>query len=204
MNSRENKWVAHRQPIRKARSERVFITRSGDTLSFADAIAGWRDDEDFRAFFIAELAATEFPAFFWEMPPVRREDVDIDYEYVAIRSDGLDRMRPDARAFESQLRAAGSSHSVVSFRNLGGDAILVAPKKISGLECYGHIAAFVRSAPIGQRHELLRNLGRAVSGVLGESDLRVWVSTSGLGVPWVHIRLDSYPKYYNHEPYAKL
>ncbi|HWY14748.1 MAG TPA: hypothetical protein VNX86_06375 [Rhizomicrobium sp.] len=166
-------------------------------------IAGWRDNEEFRAFFIAGLAATDFPAFFWEMPPIRRGQSEIDYEYVAIRSDGLEQLHPDARAFDSKFEAPASA-SVVTFRNLGGDAVLVAPKKISDLESYGHIATFVRSAPIGQRQELFQTLGSAISDVLTENDKRIWISTSGLGVPWVHIRLDSYPKYYNHQPYAKL
>ncbi len=197
-------WVSQRQTIRQGWSERVFLTSAGRTLSFAEVIAGWRDNEEFRAFFIAELAATDFSAYFWEMPPIRRGHPEIDYEYVAIRSDGLEQLHPDARAFDSKLRAARSSRSVVSFPNLGGDAFLVVPKPISSLESYGHIAAFVRSAPAVQRQELFQTLGGAISDVLGENDKRIWVSTSGLGVPWVHIRLDSYPKYYNHQPYAKL
>ena len=196
-------WVSQRQTIRQGWSERVFLTSAGRTLSFAEVIAGWRDNEEFRAFFIAGLAATDFPAFFWEMPPIRRGHSEIDYEYVAIRSDGLEQLHPDARAFDSKFEAPASA-SVVTFRNLGGDAVLVAPKKISDLESYGHIATFVRSAPIGQRQELFQTLGSAISDVLTENDKRIWISTSGLGVPWVHIRLDSYPKYYNHQPYAKL
>jgi hypothetical protein len=197
-------WVAQRETMHERWSERVFLASAGRTLSFADVIAGWREDEEFRGFFIAELAATAYPAFFWEMPPIRRGCSEIDYEHVAIRGDGLEQLHPDARAFESKIRAANSSQSVVSFRNLGGDACLVAPKQIAGMECYGHIAAFVRSAPIGQRHELFQTLGNAIADVLGQSNERIWVSTSGLGVPWVHVRLDSTPKYYNYEPYAKL
>jgi hypothetical protein len=30
----------------------------------------------------------------------------------------------------------------------------------------------------------------------------MWLSTSGLGVAWLHIRLDSTPKYYQHQPYT--
>jgi hypothetical protein len=29
----------------------------------------------------------------------------------------------------------------------------------------------------------------------------VWLSTAGLGVSWLHVRLDSRPKYYRHVPY---
>jgi hypothetical protein len=29
----------------------------------------------------------------------------------------------------------------------------------------------------------------------------LWLSTAGQGVFWLHVRLDRYPKYYNHAPY---
>jgi len=28
-----------------------------------------------------------------------------------------------------------------------------------------------------------------------------WVSTAGMGVPWLHARLDTRPKYFRHAPY---
>ena len=35
------------------------------------------------------------------------------------------------------------------------------------------------------------------------NDVPVWTSTSGLGVYWLHVRLDSRPKYYQHQPFKK-
>lgn len=29
----------------------------------------------------------------------------------------------------------------------------------------------------------------------------LWISTSGLGVSWLHVRLNFYPKYYSHNSY---
>jgi hypothetical protein len=29
----------------------------------------------------------------------------------------------------------------------------------------------------------------------------VWLSTAGMGVAWLHVRLDSRPTYYGHRPY---
>jgi len=195
-------WVAQRQELDRPACVKVAIAAAGRALSVAEVIAGWRGDETFREFFIAELAATPFVAFFWEMPPIRQGLLDFDYEYVVLRGDGLERLRPNPDAFAEQLDAMAATNSVVAFRNLGGDALLVAPKQIAGPDAYGHIAAFVRSAPLRQRHELLQTLGDAIHRRLQESDKRIWVSTSGLGVPWVHVRLDIYAKYYNYEPYA--
>ena len=47
--------------------------------------------------------------------------------------------------------------------------------------------------------ELWAAVGVAVKEALGEQPL--WVSTSGLGVYWLHVRLDSSPKYFQHTPY---
>jgi hypothetical protein len=35
------------------------------------------------------------------------------------------------------------------------------------------------------------------------SDTPTWLSTAGLGVIWLHLRLDSRPKYYSYRPYAE-
>jgi NADH:ubiquinone oxidoreductase subunit len=29
----------------------------------------------------------------------------------------------------------------------------------------------------------------------------VWLSTAGMGVAWLHVRLDDRPKYYGYSPY---
>jgi hypothetical protein len=195
-------WVAERQDIDPPAGMKITIAAAGRTLSFGDVVAGWRSDEAFREFFIAELAALPFAAFFWEMPPLWQGRLDFDYEYVATGSDELARLRPSSEAFAEHLDAASATNSVVSFRNLSGDALLVAPKQMAEPEAYGHIAAFVRGSPLRQRHELLQTLGDAIHRTLQEYDGPVWVSTSGLGVPWVHVRLDKYPKYYNYQAYA--
>ena len=194
-------WNAQRESIGRSDIEKARIVSAGRTLSFADVIAGWRDDEQFRAFFIAELAATPFPAFFWEMPPVWRDMLDRDYEYVAVRGDSLARMNADSSAFTSKLNAAGAS--VACFPNLGGDAQLVVPRQDGEAQAYAHLGAFVRAAPDGQKHALLRALVLSVQSLLAKSADCIWISTSGLGVPWVHVRLDSFPKYYQHEAYTR-
>jgi hypothetical protein len=182
-------------------TEKVRIASSGRVLSFADVIAGWAGSEEFRAFFIGALAATAHPAFFWEMPPIRRGALERPYEYVTVASNALARLDADDDAFALKLRAAQTS--VVSFRNLGGDAVLVVPRREGETKAYAHIAAFVRAGPAAQQHVLLRALAQSIEDALENSSDPVWVSTSGLGVPWVHVRLDSFPKYYQHEPYTQ-
>jgi hypothetical protein len=186
--------------LHEGRGEKVALFRRGRAASFAEVIAAWRDDADFRAFFAGELAATDQPAFFWEMPPIRRGQTGWACEYVAIRSDSLARLPPDEDAFAAKFEA--SKDTVVTFRNLGGDALLLAPRPMGDPRSYAHIAAFLRAAPEAQRQELFRVLGQAIDGELQRARDRIWISTSGLGIAWLHVRLDSYPKYYQHRPYA--
>lgn len=192
-------WSAHRTVLRAGASEKVVITARGRPLSFAEVIDGWRHSAAFRDFFMAMLAATDYPAYFWETPPIVHGSTGVPYEHVVIRSDALAGLPPEPDAFEEKFVSTG--RGVASFRNLGGDALLIAPRPLAAWSAYGHLAAFVRGAPEGQRHELFQTLARALRHVLRICDGRLWTSTAGLGVPWLHLRIDSFPKYYNHAPY---
>lgn len=167
-------------------------------LSVGDVIALWRDDAAFRDFFFAILAASPYEAFFWEMPPVDAGTLARDFECAVLRSGALARMQADDTDFAEHLCMA---EPVAAFPNLSGDALLIAPRKIAAAESYGHIAAFVRGAPRDQQHALLRSLALEIEKRLAASRERFWISTAGLGVPWVHVRLDRRPKYYQHRRY---
>jgi hypothetical protein len=197
---RDAMWQGKREVIRENWGETISIAADGRPLTVAGAIACWRDDKAFRDFLIRELAATEYPAFFWEMPPITRGSLADPFECAVIRSDALARMRADDSDFAPYLSAAAAS--VVSFPNLGGDAVLIAPRRISDADCYAHIGAFVRLAPREQQHALFHALANETEKML-DAGRQFWVSTSGLGVPWVHVRLDSYPKYYQYLRYAE-
>ncbi len=193
-------WKAERKEIVGRAGEILSITTGQNPLSVGDAIGLWREDASFREVFVAALAASPTPAFFWEMPPLTPATLSDPFECALIRSDALAYMRANDRDFAELLRGADP---IAVFPNLGGDALLVAPSRIADADCYGHIAAFLRSAPREQQHALFRTLALEIEKRLAASPRRLWVSTSGLGVPWVHVRLDSVPKYYQYRRYAE-
>jgi hypothetical protein len=90
---------------------------------------------------------------------------------------------------------------VLSFPNLGNDAILVVPRPAAPPSAYGHIAAFVRQAPESQKHALWALVGKLMQEHLGSTP--VWLSTAGAGVAWLHVRLGRRPKYYGYGPYRE-
>jgi len=191
-------WTAKRRKIEGREGEIVSVAEGEHMLTMREVISLWRDDEAFRDFFIATLAASPYAAFFWEMPPLDDGALVNAYECAVIGGDVLARMRSDDSDFSEHLCGP---EQVAVFDNLGGDALLIAPRQIADAESYGHIASFVRHAPREQQHWLLRCLAAEIEKRLANSQQRFWVSTSGLGVPWVHVRLDRRPKYYQYAPY---
>jgi hypothetical protein len=91
---------------------------------------------------------------------------------------------------------------VIAFENLGRDAQLIVPYPILTQNVYAHFASFIRGAPENQKHDLFMVLANSLKSRIHQKP--TWVSTSGLGVYWLHIRLDTSPKYYSYQPYRKF
>ena len=179
----------------------------GATLRWEEVIELWRTDGAFARFFTMMLAACTHESFFWECPPVSSATLAAPFECVAVRAHGFARASP--ADFEEHFRGdAGAA----TFTNLGGDAILVAPTGEPVLApgaaraSYGHIAAFVRGAPESQHAAVWEGVGAALASHTSSAtgSRPVWLSTEGSGVPWLHVRLDSRPKYYHHRAYAAV
>jgi len=161
----------------------------------------WQTDASFTSFYTSILADAPFAAYRWETPPITTATVGRDFEFVLIDAPGLDRAA-DPLAFADQLRAAGIASSILTFANLGKDAILVVPRPAGQSPAFAHMAAFIRTAPEAQKHGLWCAIGAAMQSRLSKSP--VWLSTAGMGVPWLHVRLDARPKYYGFEPYTMM
>lgn len=166
-------------------------------LTFQSVCRAWLSDNAFRDFWTASLREVPFDAYAWECPPVTSDTLARGFECVFVSSPALARMPQDSEAFAEHFRP---DRSVVTFGNLGGDAVLVAPCPGGEGSNYSHLASFVATAPASQQDALWQAVGEAMEKRLGASP--AWVSTAGLGVAWLHIRLDDRPKYYRHAAYA--
>lgn len=180
-----------------APGSRFRLYRGEAALSFRQLFECFENDDDFCGWYTQLLADAPMQAFFWEHPALYDRTLDAHAEFVLIDAPALAAERADPRAFAARFAAAGDA-DVAVFANLGGDALLLAPRP-RGPSGYAHLAAFVRTAPAGQIRALWREAGRAFAGLAGAAP--VWLSTSGLGVPWLHLRFDRFPKYYQHVAY---
>ena len=181
------------------RPRRVRILHDGEPLSYGETIERWRSDDAFRTLFIGLLAGAPYDAYLWETPPITRQTLERTFEFVLVDCPALADLAPEPDAFAGHFRDVDSRKAAAVFPNLSSDALLVAPTPQSPVTAYPHIAAFARTAPGEQQHEFWRSVGAAVAERLDDRPL--WLSTNGLGVAWLHVRLDSRPKYYSFEPY---
>jgi hypothetical protein len=191
-------WTSRSEKLSDAHGLRFALDLDSRPATLAEVLRGWLDDEKFRSLFNSLLADAPFSAFHWETPAATTTTVVLPFEFVLLDSPGL-AQRPDAGAFAEHFRRAKAQ--VVSFPNLGGDALLVVPCPVADPTAYGHMAAFARLAPAEQQQTLWRMVGEVMSSRLG--DKPVWLSTAGAGVSWLHVRLDDKPKYYGYGPYRK-
>lgn len=181
-----------------AGTSRFSILQQEHALSFRQIIALWKSTADFRQAYLNCLSLCPYAAYFWEHKPVSLSNLDQAYEMVLVETGAFAGLRPNATAFKEHFE---DKQPVAVFPNLSGDATLLAPAPLVAVDAYTHLAAFVRDAPAEQQHCLLETLARTLANRIGENPL--WVSTSGLGVSWLHIRLDRTPKYYSYAPYKK-
>jgi hypothetical protein len=150
----------------------------------------------------AVMKRLPFEAYFWECAPLSAATTQTRlFEFVAMRAHNLVGIEVDQVSFSEHLSAFTGQPVSKMFNNLGGDASLIAPAAaLDDVWPYAHAATFFRHAPAGQLDAQWQTLGKALNKLLWKDrpETVYWVSTEGTGTHWLHMRLDSRPKYYHH------
>lgn len=174
------------------------IRQDGALLTWSGFGNALRESPALRKALTIALSQTTFRAFFWECCPWP-QGRDPAFEYVVL--DAAARFSGPAAFTSFRSHFEDDERTVRHFPNLRGDAVLVVPKDLSAPTAYGHLAAFLRGGPAAQVELLWKTLGVAIFEWQFDGRGTLWLSTAGLGVPWLHLRLDSRPKYYRHAEY---
>ncbi|MEM7573249.1 MAG: hypothetical protein AAF433_10125 [Bacteroidota bacterium] len=172
--------------------------RNGELMSVMDFISDLKSEEQFSIELSTTITNCPFPALFFETPPMIKERLSQSFEFVLVASKSLTQVQANSHAFADYFTA---DEVVVSFPNLGGDAQLIVPCPI-GKTKYAHLKDFLATAAPEQLMAFWKKTAMEYQTALG--DAPKWLSTAGLGVSWLHLRIDSRPKYYRHTPYKQL
>ncbi len=173
------------------------IRQDGRYLSHEKVHQLWATSPAFADFYSSTILDSGFESLCWETPPVTLSNLSTDHEFVVIESPLLQSRVADPSPFHEHFRS--SRRKVISFPNLGRNGIMITPVPPQGGANYNHLVNFLRTAPHEDTAELWRVTSEALKANL-ETKPR-WLSTAGLGVSWLHVRIDTRPKYYRHDAY---
>lgn len=170
------------------------VGTDGVPASVGTVLDCWREGDDLGLKALLHDLSTPV---FWEHPPWRADRLKALYECVLLPAPSLDRMRADRESFAEHFENARAD--ICDFSSLGKDAHLIAPVPAQPTDDFTHLTRFAQNAQAQQYQALFRKAASVIERILGEQPR--WVSTSGLGVGWLHLRLDTRPKYYQYAPY---
>lgn len=174
------------------------ILTAGAPASRAAFFAALVDDVSLKTALTETLRASSYAAFAWETPPLSAATEESAAVFAIVDSPALARVEADPSPFAAQL---ADRDRVATFANLGGDAVLVVPSPRVAPGA-AHLAAFMRTATSDVIDDLWTAVGQAVARRRAAKPDPVWISTAGLGVYWLHVRLDDRPKYYRHRAFT--
>jgi hypothetical protein len=161
-----------------------------------------------------------YRAVFWETPSVRPSSLETQaMEFVLLDAPTLQQFArtadpsPFAERFRSCTMSSNEQPVGCVFESLGRDAVLVSPRPNVGDSDRvnaAHLMAYLQTAPAEHRNSLWKTVGETYLGALREQqpqgsgdDAPRWLSTSGMGVAYLHVRIDRRPKYYTYDPYKQ-
>lgn len=189
-------WQAKKSQVDDTTERWRVFDNQGSELSTEQVFLMWKGDERFRAFWTASLREVPLDSYCWECPAMTGQVLSRPFECVFLSSPLLAAMPPDPRSFAGYFRPGCDA---VTFESLGGDAMLVAPCPEEGAVNFAHLASFTATASQARQDALWQAIGKALDKRIGSEP--TWLSTAGLGVAWLHVRLDTRPKYYRFAPY---
>jgi hypothetical protein len=187
-------WQAKTELNANRKRLQLRVELKNNPLTYQAVMQLWRDSCAFRTFFAAALRDAPFAAFRWETPGLHLHNRQQAFECMLIDAPEL-LVAPDPHTFASHFRGAARA-DVVSFSNLRKDALLVVTTPHVQALNYAHLAVFLRTAPLPQQDRFWQVVGEQLCTRL--SHVPVWLNTAGAGVAWLHMRLDSSPKYYRY------
>lgn len=128
--------------------------------------------------------------FFYETAPITTS-MNTKYDAKWIESEKLQKLKQNYRNFSKYFK---KHKDVVSFINLSKTALLVVPVPRKGKN-YTTLKDFMDNASKSQQKMFWKHAASVIRSMLKKYD-KLWVSTHGLGVPYLHLRVEVEPKYY--------
>lgn len=192
---------------------KTFKVQQNFTSFFRDLL----DNEQSRNQFIQSIIMTGFASCVLEFPELIAAGLGLSVglehdsrqaEYTVAESPPFH--RASWVNFADKLRyRLGGPETVTSFMNLAGDTLLIVPIPTCNPRIdqhSGHLMDFLKHGQRNQVHHLIQEMSARVLSRAAETrhaGERMYLSTHGYGVPWLHIRICTHPKYFVTREYEQ-
>ena len=103
-------------------------------------------------------------------------------------------LKQDYTSFKKHISKAKKNENVIAFPNLSGDTILIVPVPKKNKN-FATLKDFINNSDDKQQSDLWKCVAKEARKSLKKHQ-KMWISTHGLGVPYLHVRICNKPKYY--------
>jgi len=137
--------------------------------------------------------------FFWEHPKVSNDTCKSNYEVSVIPTDAFNNREENFDPFKSKFKI---TDQIKVFHNLRKDSLLIVPNKneVSD-QNFVTLRKFLQTAPKSLIKKFWKTVGETMIDQISKNSDYCYLSTHGLGVLWLHVRVDQRPKYYHTKKY---
>jgi hypothetical protein len=141
------------------------------------------------------LAKLKFPGYFMLWSPFTEKTKDKIFIMVIQSTFSFVWQMPDYLKYVEHLEQCSINNSIMTFYSKSGTGTFLLSPCPVGNKNYGHIKKFMKNGPFDQICELFDKIQEHVKRYrVNKED--IYVSTHGLDVPWLHVRLEVLPKHY--------
>lgn len=182
---------------------KIILYKNKKPLRWIEVINLWKSNSAFNHFFTNIINECIFTDYFFECPGITLHKLYSQIFEFRLINHSKSFPSTDLTAFEDQKKK-NKSKSILVFGNLSQTSILIIPnkKQKSDFKIYNSIGNFLKGGTNKQINLLFSQIGVTLEKLLQDNHgKKVWLSTHGLGVHWLHFRLDFSPKYYQTDCY---
>ena len=178
-----NKVIKTRKTRKTSKTSKT--SKKGNINKWKDVLDEWKNGNHFK--YPSRIRGN----FHWNTS-VLKNGGDIKYK----ESFKINKKLPnkqDKKEFQDHIKKSKNKY-VTAFPNLSGDTMLVVPMPRNGKN-YATLKHFSDNAPAVQQKEFWKKVSDLAHQQM-KKHKSVWISTHGLGVSYLHVRICNTPKYY--------
>ena len=164
--------------------------QTGGGITWRQLLKKWSDKKKYNI----KINPKDFNySFAIKFYPFTGNNLDSVVKYEIFREDGLAKNQ-NYSSFEEKF-PKDEKCDVISFKNISGDSTLIVPCPDANKN-YAHLGLFNKNATNSKKLELWKKVAEEISKIIkNNKDKEIYLNTHGYGVPYLHVRIDSTPKY---------